>query len=93
MNWLICSVGRRVNIVKWFREELNKRDKKLFATDQDEYSAGLYNADEYIVEPTLTGERLVEICQKNNITNILSLHDKQLLWLAKQRNYLKRERA
>lgn len=76
MNYLICSVGRRVNLVKWFKEELNKRNLKCYATDQSKYAPALYFANNYFVENDI--DIIIERCKENNITNIISLHDRQI---------------
>lgn len=89
MNILILSVGTRNKIVQYFKETLDSNGK-IFATDASELAPALYEADEYYIVPRIDEpgylETILEICQKNNITGILSLIDPELSLLANNKD-------
>ncbi|MBU9712172.1 ATP-grasp domain-containing protein [Evansella tamaricis] len=86
MNILLCSVGRRVQLVNYFREELNKIGGKVVAVDCDLTAPALYHADSYELVPRITHadymDSLITICKKHEIKGILSLIDPELSLLS-----------
>ncbi len=84
MNYLICAAGRRVDIVNFFKQELEKVNKKVYAEDQDFTAPALYYAHDYFISEKFKNKHydyvnsIIDNCKKNNITNILSLHDYQI---------------
>lgn len=95
MNILICSAGRRVKLVSYFKEELNKFGGKVIAADCDETAPALYYADEYEVIPPIQDggylARLLEIGRKHRIDAVLSLIDPELVVLAEHREAFEKE--
>jgi carbamoyl-phosphate synthase large subunit len=86
MNILMCSAGRRVKLIKYFKEELSKIGGKIVASDCDPTAPALSFADSReivprIVEPNYI-ETIKEICKKHQISAILSLIDPELGLLA-----------
>lgn len=86
MNILICSAGRRVKLVEYFKEELNKKNGKVVAVDCDPTAAALHYADMYEVVPRINHpeyiQHLKRLCDKYKINAILSLIDPELTLLA-----------
>lgn len=85
MNLLITCVGRRVFLIKKFKEELNKHNRKLYVTDQDKNAPALYFADGIIEHVN------VDLCKEKNITWIMTLHDEQLRYLSEARHMFEEE--
>lgn len=89
MNVLILSCGTRNKIVQYFKKMLGSKGK-VFATDASELAPALYEADEYYIVPRIDEpdylETILEICQKNNITGILSLIDPELSLLVNNKD-------
>lgn len=94
MNMLVTCVGRRVGLIKKLKEALNKQDRKLYVTDIDSAAPALYFADDFFLDTVYTNKNylivLVKYCIKNNITSILTLHDKHLLYLSKNKSYFQK---
>lgn len=86
MNILICSVGRRVKLIEYFKRELNKYNGKVIAIDCDLSAAALYHADQFEVVPRITDpeyiDHLKHLCAKYSIDAVLSLIDPELTLLA-----------
>lgn len=87
MNYLICSAGRRCNLVKWFTDEV---DGKVYATDRDRYSPALYFADDDFLLDDRDYDNyrdyiyaLIRECKRRDIGVIISLHDEQVLNFSK----------
>ena len=89
MNILVTSAGIRGYLIKYFRKAL-KNKGKIFAADFDRYAPALYDADNYFILPNISEknyiDELLKICLINNIKAIVSLNDKELPILAKQKN-------
>lgn len=89
-NILILSVGTRNKIVQYFKETLTKKDGirtgKVIAADMSLLAPALYEADKYYRVPQITDpgyiEKILEICEKEEITGVLSLIDPELSLLA-----------
>jgi carbamoyl-phosphate synthase large subunit len=86
MNILICSVGRRVKLVEYFRTELEKINGKLIAVDCDTTAAALYHANIFEIVPRIDDPSYIHhiknLCRKYNIKAVLSLIDPELTILA-----------
>lgn len=92
MNILICSAGRRVKLINYFKEELEKVKGKLIAVDCDKAAPALYFADAYEIVPRITEPDYIKIlkgiCQKYQVDAVLSLIDPELLLFAENRGAL-----
>ncbi len=88
MNLLICSAGRRNELLKDIRLSLSK-GSRIIATDISPYAPALYYADKSYLVPKITDERyidtLAEICQKENINAMITLIDPEIEILAENR--------
>lgn len=88
MNILLTSVGRRVSLVKFFKEAL-RGEGYVYTADCDPTAPGLYVADRSFLVPKVTDKDyipfLLEKCRKENIQLIVPLIDPELLILAKER--------
>lgn len=91
LNVLLTSVGRRVELLKIFKESLCDRGK-VFAADCDRTAPGLYFADKSFVIPKVSSKKyihsLLEICRNEKITLLVPLIDPELIKIAKNRNKL-----
>lgn len=92
MNILILSCGTRNKIVQYFKRELGDRGH-IVAADCSKLAPALYDADKYIILPQISNdgyvERLLSICQENDIKAVLSLFDPELNILAEyQQDFL-----
>jgi carbamoyl-phosphate synthase large subunit len=86
MNILLCSVGRRVKLVEYFKEELNKMSGQVIAVDCDPTAPALYYADIYEVVPRIDHpeyiQHIINLCHKFKVNGVLSLIDPELSLLA-----------
>jgi carbamoyl-phosphate synthase large subunit len=89
MSLLIASSGRRVQLVKQFKEELNKHKLKVYTTDRDQYAPALYYSDNHFIldDRSILNqfqyiEKLVAMCKELKVSHLLTLHDEQLLLFA-----------
>ena len=66
MNLLMCSVGRRGELLKNFRQTMGT-EGKIVATDNSTYAPALYFADEQYLVPRITDpqyiDTLLDICK------------------------------
>lgn len=97
MNIIITSAGRRVSLLRAFQKEFKKLvpQGKVFAADADpEASAACHVADGYIKVPLLDQpdyiEKLIELCNANDIKLIIPTIDTELMLLAKNEQLFKR---
>lgn len=85
MNILILSAGTRNKIVQYFRRALSGQGK-VVATDMSLLAPAIYEADNYYIVPGMTEpgylDKILEICEKEQITGALSLIDPELSLLA-----------
>lgn len=85
-NILITSVGRRTQLLKYFKKELQGVGN-LVAVDCSNLAPALYIADKHYVVPRIDDPNYIntikEICLKENISGIFSLIDPELSILAK----------
>ncbi|MEW8986744.1 MAG: ATP-grasp domain-containing protein [Bacillus sp. (in: firmicutes)] len=95
MNILICSVGRRVKLIEYFKNELMLVGGKIVAVDCDPTAPALYHADCFEVVPRIDHpdyiHEIKEICKKHRIDGILSLIDPELSLLASVKAELAQE--
>ncbi|PLS01099.1 ATP-grasp domain-containing protein [Neobacillus cucumis] len=95
MNILICSAGRRVKLVQYFKEELSKLGGKVVAIDCDATAPALRFADFAEIVPAITNPeyllQLKQLCQKHEIDAVLSLIDPELSVLAEQKENFEKE--
>ena len=96
MNILITSAGRRVSLVRAFQKELKKLfpDSKVFTSDSRPIlSAACHVADQYFevprVDDSLYLDKLLEICQSNDVALIVPTIDTELLLLSQNKSRLK----
>ena len=90
-NILILSCGTRNKIIRYFKKALTAQNNtklgNVVATDMSPLAPAIYEADAYYLVPRITAEgyidRIMEICQKENICAVMSLIDPELSLLAK----------
>lgn len=88
-NVLILSAGRRVELVKAFKnaqKKLNMHNAKVIAVDISKYAPALYFADNFYLVPRVTDskyiEAIIDIVIKENIDLIVPTIDTELYVLA-----------
>lgn len=88
MNYLMCSVGRRGELLKDFRKSI-PADSLLVATDNSQYAPALYFADKQYIVPKISDPRyvdiLLEICRSEKINAVTTFIDPEIELLAKNR--------
>lgn len=88
MNYLMCSVGRRGELLKNFRKSLPE-DSKIVATDNSQYAPALYLADKQYLVPRIDAPEyigtLLNICRKENIHAITTFIDPEIELLSANR--------
>lgn len=90
-NILLLSVGTRNKIVEYFKRSLisDKGDKlgNLIVTDMSEFAPALYEADKHYIVPAIAApdyiEKIIDICEREEISAITSLIDPELSLIAK----------
>ncbi|OPY11920.1 MAG: carbamoyl phosphate synthase-like protein [Syntrophus sp. PtaB.Bin138] len=90
---ILCSVGRRSYLVRYFREALSGRGKVL-ATNCVPDAPGMIAADQaFLVPPAYEKgfvERLLDICQQHRPRLLFSLHDLEISVLSRHTEAFKR---
>lgn len=88
MNLLMCSVGRRGELLKNFRQTMGN-EGKIVATDNSPYAPALYFADKQYLVPKITEphyiDTLLDICKKESIQAIATFIDPEIEVLSKNR--------
>ena len=88
MNYLMCSVGRRGELLKNCRNSIPK-DAKIIATDNSPYAPALYLADKQYIVPRIDAPEyidvLLDICKKENIRVVTTFIDPEIELLSKNR--------
>lgn len=88
MNLLFCSVGRRGELIKFFKKSLPK-GSQIIATDNSKYAPALYFADKQYIVPKITEEGyidlLLDICKKEGINAITTFIDPEIAILSENR--------
>lgn len=83
---LVTSVGRRTQLLKYFKKELGSLGK-LIAADCSNLAPALYIADKQYIVPRIDHPDyihiLLNICKEEKVTGILSLIDPELSLLAR----------
>lgn len=86
INILICSCGKRVDLINCFKSALRKSGKVII-TDANDLNAGKYFADRFFKSPRVGSKSYLpfmkKIIKQNRIRLILSVIDPELLLLAK----------
>ncbi len=89
MNILFCSVGRRCELLKDFRDSLGKQ-VKIVVTDNSEVAPAMAFADKAYRVPLISDPNyisiILDICKKENIQAITTLIDPEIMLLAKHRD-------
>jgi carbamoyl-phosphate synthase large subunit len=88
MNLLMCSVGRRGELLKDFRKTMGTTGK-IVATDNSQYAPALYFADRQYIVPKIKEpdyiDILLDICKKEDIQAIATFIDPEIEVLSKNR--------
>ena len=91
MNLLFCSVGRRGELVKDFKDSL-KEKVTVIATDNSPYAPALYLADKHYIVPLVRAKNyidvILDICKKEKIDAVTTFIDPEIEILAKNRKLL-----
>ena len=89
MNILMCSVGRRGELLKNFRSSMVS-GSKIIATDLSPYAPALYMADKQYLVPRIDDpayiEMILDICKKEKINVVTTFIDPEIEILAKNRD-------
>lgn len=93
MNILILAAGSRNKIIQYFKKTFDGIGN-VVATDANELSPAIYDADKYYIVPpiTLPGyiDTILDICKEEQINGVLSLIDPELSLLAKNEEKFKK---
>lgn len=85
MNYLMCSVGRRGELMKLFRLSMDE-GSRIIATDNSPYAPALYLADKQYIVPKINDPEyinvLLDICKKEQINVITTFIDPEIMVLA-----------
>lgn len=88
MNILMCSVGRRGELLKNFRSSLSE-GSMIVATDLSPYAPALYFADKQYLVPRIDDPKyidvILDICKKEAINAVTTFIDPEIGILAKNR--------
>lgn len=88
LNILFCSVGRRAELLKYFKETLGEKIC-IVATDLSPYAPALYFAEKTYLAPRITDKKyldfLLDICRTENINAVTTFIDPEIELLAKHR--------
>ena len=89
MNYLLCSVGRRGELIKNIRESISA-DSVIIASDNSPYAPALYLADKQYLVPRIENEEyiptLLKICIDEKINAITTFIDPEIEILSKNRD-------
>lgn len=97
INILILSVGRRVELVKCFKKAAKdlKINSKIIAADLLATAPAIYFADNYYLIPRIGSdnyiERIIDICNEENIQLIIPTIDTELMILANNKDYIENQ--
>ena len=88
MNILMCSVGRRGELLKNFKNSMSE-GSKIIATDLSPYAPALYFADKSYLVPRIDEpsyiDTIIAICKREQINAITTFIDPEIEILAKNR--------
>lgn len=89
MNILFCSVGRRGELIKNFRQSMSE-GSRIIATDNSRYAPAIYLADKSYLVPRIDAPEyidvLLDICRKEGINALTTFIDPEIELLAKNRS-------
>ena len=92
MNILFCSVGRRCELLKDFRNTLGDK-VKIVVTDNSYYAPAVAFADVSYKVPLITDKdyipMILDICKKEKIDAVTTLIDPEIAILAEHRDEFK----
>lgn len=92
MNILFCSAGRRVELLKEFKQSLSA-GSKIIATDMSLYAPAIYAADKYYIVPSIYDKdyinRVIDICKLESVDAVTTLIDPEISILAAHREQFK----
>ena len=97
MNILIMSAGRRVELIKLFKETANKLniDSKIIAADISNTAPAIYFADKFYLIPRIGEDgyidSIIDICKKEDIKLIVPTIDTELKILSQNKDYIEKE--
>lgn len=88
MNILFCSVGRRCELLKDFRNTMGKTGK-IVVTDLSIYAPAAYFADKFYQVPRIDDptyiSTILDICRKEEINAVTTCIDPEIMLLAEHR--------
>lgn len=88
-NILLLSVGTRNKVVQYFMENKSINDS-VICTDMSIYAPALYEGDRFYITPHLKNdnylEEIINICEKEKVSAIISLIDPELEVLSENQN-------
>ena len=88
MNYLMCSVGRRCEFLKFFRSSIAK-GSRIIATDNSPYAPALYFADKQYIVPLIDTpqyiDTILKICDAEKINAITTFIDPEIMLIAENR--------
>lgn len=89
MNYLMLSVGRRGELMKYFRQSM-ERGSHIIATDNSPYAPALYFADKQYIVPRIDDpvyiKTILTICKKEKIDAVTTFIDPEIQLLAENRD-------
>ena len=89
MNYLMCSVGRRGELMKDFRKSMEE-GSRIIATDNSPYAPALYFADKQYLVPRIDApeyiDTILSICKKEKINAVTTFIDPEIMLLARNRD-------
>ncbi|MDP0507289.1 MAG: ATP-grasp domain-containing protein [Fusobacterium sp. JB019] len=97
INVLFSSVGRRVELVNYFRRASKKLNikSKLIGIDNNETAPGLRFVDNYYLVPKVTDSnfisKVIKICKKENISMIIPTIDPELILYSENKEKIFKE--
>lgn len=97
INVLILSAGRRVELVKLFKETRDalKISGDVVAVDISKLAPALYFADKYEIVPRITSpdyvDSVISVCKKHGIKLVIPTIDTELPVLAAERQRIEKE--
>lgn len=97
INVLILSVGRRVELVKCFKEaaELAEVESKIITVDLSNIAPATYFGDKNYIVPRIGEddyiESIIDICKKEEIKLVVPTIDTELLTMAENKKLIEKE--
>lgn len=89
MNILMCSVGRRGELLKNFRTSM-PAGSRIIATDLSPYAPALYYADKQYLVPRIDDPKYIDtilnVCKKEQVNAVTTFIDPEIEILAKNRD-------